>query len=347
MTRRRAELATWTTSDIDDLIKKKLSARIIKDVEKKAVGMQLVYSDAALSGQSGNQLKFKKRGKVQGDEVAEGASIPTGEPAETEVKNVTVIKVGYGSSITQEAIEDGRRDEVRALTDELTLAISRLVDEAILREVFDPTEESNGYTGDGSAVAFGAPSNLPVISAKAFVGTDRVEIASINAHTGYVTLASAPASDASVTIKTYYPGTDVGAVVSASANTLALTDVKGARLKITPNGYSPDVLVATPTYLSDIMDNDKFIHLGKGEGLINANLARLYDMNVFVTNAIPDRILLLMDTGAQPVVFLPKRPFSTDTYEDKGKQILTVYASQRFGVGCLIPKAVAYIEIKD
>jgi len=341
-------LQTMTTSALGDLIRTQLAVEIETVARERRVGRQLVDVVNQLLNRPGNTIDFMRRGSLGlAGTVAEGAAIPKAEPAYTKVLTVKVQKLGKGSAITREAIADAREDVVAACKEELGISLADKEDYDIMQAILDPSDQiSESFAGDGTTKVF-TVSQTPVARVdEVTVDGVAVTVVSVDPRTGEVELETAPASTASVVIK--YRKIQSNYVESATAGKLDLADLNAARGLVTARKWRPNILVIREEELSDLLGLDAFIDASKygaREPLLNGEIGKIYGMKVIVSSLLPAGLTLAIDTRARAVKFVPKQNVRVNTEEDEEKDILEIYATQRYGVGLTNRDPIAVIVV--
>lgn len=347
MTRRRAELGTLKTGEIGDLVRTKISENIIEAAEKKRVGDQLVMANNALKNKPDDSIKFYERGEVSASKVGEGTSIEDQAQSEVDYSAVMTAKAdkfAVYDAITREAIEDARVDVVDGITEEMGEALANQRDSSILERlcndssVTDETHKASEFKLDHS----------PVLS------IDKIEDDSGTGISNYsISYATGSVSTTADTVVTDYTFGTASAEVSESKGALEMSDVADAKYNITTKQLTPDKLVVSPRFISLLEQNSDFVSANVYQGELPQGVeGQLYNMDVVVSDNLPNEFISILVDSDRAMPFLPKSDLNLERKDDPNEQVLKLYASERYAVGgqneanrLLRPDAVAVLGI--
>lgn len=342
MTRRRAELGTLKTGEIGDLVRTKISENIIEAAEKKRVGDQLVMANNALKNKPDDSIKFYERGEVSASKVGEGASIEDQAQSEVDYSAVMTAKAdkfAVYDAITREAIEDARVDVVDGITEEMGEALANQRDSSILRRLCNDSSVTD-------EVLTTSPTKLahsPVLS------IDSIDTADYSISYATGSIKTGVSTDVTVD---YTFGT-ASAEVSESKDALKMSDVADAKYNITTKQLTPDKLVVSPRFISLLEQNSDFVSANVYQGELPQGVeGQLYNMDVVVSDNLPNEFISILVDSDRAMPFLPKSDLNLERKDDPNEQVLKLYASERYAVGgqneanrLLRPDAVAVLGI--
>ena len=132
-------------TNLSDMINPEVMSEMISaKVSKRVAVMPFAKVDTTLQGQAGNTITipvFEYIGDAH--DVPEGTSI-SNSTLSTKHKQFTIIKIGHGVDITDEAILSGYGDPVGEANRQLIMAISQKVDQDAIDALYGASLQYNG-----------------------------------------------------------------------------------------------------------------------------------------------------------------------------------------------------------
>jgi len=282
-------------SDVTVITPKVISGVIEEIRRHKRVWAQFYKTNRDLVNNGGKEIEFPKKesGITATFDITAGNGISASNMTYSAV-TITVLKGGIGLGFQGEAIRQANRDVLADAIKEAGEVWADTLDVVALEAMFPAaTVEAAG----ASTVA----ASFPVVGIKSKTSgfSKIINYASsssiVFSAKGTVTYWYAPQTNAE--------GDTIGARrVTATAGSFSAKDILNARSDIIANKFEPEVVVMHPDVLTDILYDptvkflEKSVYKGEGE-LYNAELGRIWDLRVIVSNKCPRYAAVLIDPG--------------------------------------------------
>ena len=309
-TLRTLEELQLKTSDLVDILPKRISAFVETAAREVRVGRQLLRMNTTILGKPGRSVHLPLRGTIEVDRISE-ATTPTERKVAWSTEEVTPFKLGTYLYITQESVDGAEIDVVNGSITEAGEALADREDDEIFHEVLgrqpDPTEssgiwtwneETDNFTGDGTTTVF-TLSESPVIEMSTVTDAGSPTTAySVDYYDGKIEFDVAPVSGNALVIKYWY--SERSNVYDA--NTVAdfkLADITAKYAVFRANKTLGDVMVVNPNQYAKLVATDQFVDASKygaREALLNFEVGKVAGFKVLVTTKVPDGTVLYMNT---------------------------------------------------
>jgi len=283
-------------SDVTVITPKVISGVIEEIRRHKRVWAQFYKTNRDLVNNGGKEIEFPKKesGITATFDVSAGTGISASNMTYSAV-TITVKKGGIGLGFQGEAIRQANRDVLADAIKEAGEVWADTLDIVALEAMFPSVTVAE--TSGASTVA----ASFPVVGIKSYNGgfSKIINYASSSSivftNKGTVTYWYAPQTNAE--------GDTIGARrITSTAGSFSAKDILNARSDIIANKFEPEVLVIHPDVLTDILYDptvkflEKSVYKGEGE-LYNAELGRIWDLRVIVSNKCPRYAAVLIDPG--------------------------------------------------
>lgn len=330
---------TVQQSDIDNAgLQKLVDKKIIKALESKLVGKQLLAIDKKLVGTAGKTRTFPKRTAVAAAAFSEGADISQINPDVTySTADATPTMFGASDILYANAIDAADFDVINDTKEALTDAMARLCDSRIWDELLcatQITDEAVG-TGDGSTVEFALDHPYVLEITEVTVNAVPTTAYTCDYHNtgGYAMLkfdVFPPNTEAIVATYKYISiaatkFTEANIIQVITAQAIVYKDLIAARTRITVAKKTPDAIVFDPEGAGQALVDDKFLDASAfGEKVVmNGQIGRIAGMAVLVSEEMYSNVPVLVKSGADLGYKVYKKMLSTkvDKLEKKAGDI--------------------------
>lgn len=274
-----------TTTDLVDILPKRIASEIQRYIHPKLYGRQLLRTNKDLLNRAGRSIHLPKAGTVSAQRISEGTAFTDFQEVAFETVEVTPFKIGVPLKITQEAIDAAEFDVLDIQLEEAAKALANLEDEEIWKEFVGYKTATFTDTGDGSTTTYelGNSYVIEIISSSH-------TISQVDYYDGKVKFASAPGNGEDIEVQ--YAYADLGSRKAIDANTkgtLAKEDVLSAVTQIRAEKFTPNVLVVHPLKYGDLLKDSNFIDAskyGEREPLLNGEIGKFYGVKVLETTQV-------------------------------------------------------------
>jgi len=289
------------TANVAVITPKAIAGAIQEVARGECVYAQFYRSNRDLMGQgTPHEIGFPKKGTgiSASWDVAQGQSIAATTFA-YDATTIRVKKAGIRMQFHNEALEAAMRDVIADHIYEAGLVYAELLDDVAKTIMLDL---ATGYATvtTGSLTTFSTTTG-PIITATP--GTGTIKTGGIAFDTGVITLTGSLALD---TVTVVYSGSSIAAaslwIRSATATTIVAKDILLARAKIIAQNRHPDVCIMNdediPNFLYDA--NVKWLDAsfyGSREGLLNAEVGKLFGLRVVTTTRAPTGVAAVIDSS--------------------------------------------------
>jgi len=307
---RSLEELQLTTSDIVDILPKRMADFVEQEARRMRYGRQLLRENRQLLGSKGRSVHLPQRGAITASRISE-ATTPTEQEVAWSTTEVTPFKLGVQLYITQESIDGAEIDVINGSIEEAGIALAVREDDEIFHELLgrqpDPvaaagiwswTAQSDGFTGDGTTTTF-TLAHSPVIemSTVTDAGTPTTSY-TVDYYDGKIKFAVAPVSGNALVVNYWY--SERGNYLSANTvKSFTYEDMVAAKTNMRSNKIEADVCVMNPDEYADILTDDNFIDASKygaREALLNGEVGQAAGLKILVTTAIPSGTVLYLAT---------------------------------------------------
>jgi len=298
---------TVNISDLDASgLQKVLTKEIIKALEPKLVGLQLLEPDTMLVGTGGKTRTFRKRTAASDAQVfSEGADIP-GVTTEVTYSYVdaTPENIGHSETITGDAIAAADFNIIDDTKEALVDGMARKIDERIWDKILDKTSVTNESvgTGDGTTQWFDlANDNIIKMGTVTVAGTAKTigPDFKVDYYRGAIFFETAPGTGEAIVAS--YDYSTRNKIEVATVNQLAYEDVIDARRVVVSNYETPDTLVVHENEAADLLKEDDFIDAskyGSREVILNGELGKFGGLKVLVSQKMYEGIAVILKRGS-------------------------------------------------
>jgi len=304
------EELTLKTSDITDILPKRMSDFVEQEARRVRYGRQLLRMNRQLLNTKGRSVHLPLRGAVTAVRVSE-AYEPTTKDVAWSTTEVTPFKLGIALHVTQESIDGSEIDVINGSIEEAGIALAVREDDEIFNEllgrqpdpvatsgIWDWTAQSDNFTGDGAITKF-TLTQSPVIemSTVTDAGTPTTAFA-VDYYDGEIEFDAAPVSGNAIIVNYWYSER----TTYLRANTFATfkyEDVIASKTQMRANKLYGNVMVMHPDEYADILLDSRFVdasQYGSREPILNGEVGQIAGLKVLVTTAIPSGTVLYLMT---------------------------------------------------
>lgn len=360
------EVADVTASGIQ----KVLTVEIVKALEPKLVGTQLLAPDTKLVGTGGTTRTFRKRTAVEAATFLEGENVPQVSPDITySTQDVTPTSFGASEIIYGDALDAADFNIINDTKISIADAMARKSDERIWEKLANLTtvtdEATTPGTGNGTLQWFelGNDKVISVTNVKVGGVTKAIGIDyKVDYFKGWIFFEVAPtAAQGAITASYKYSTRNaVDAGVSLSAPTvgqLNYNDLVDAKAKITSLYGRADTVVVYTDEESDLLKDDKFIDASKYGGrepLLNGEIGQITGLKVLTSQKMYQGVGAVLQKGNELgyLVYKAKLQAKTEKLQKKANDIqISVWEKSLPGIVnsdliCIILNAQQYAKRK-
>jgi len=299
------------TSDITDILPKRMSDFVEQEARRVRYGRQLLRMNTQLLGTKGRSVHLPKRGSISAVRLSE-ASTPTEQNVSWATTEVTPFKLGSQLYITQESIDGTEIDVINGSIEETGIALAVKEDDEIFSEMLgrqpDPVADGNGiwtwtaeadnFTGDGTTTKF-TLSNSPVIEMSTVtVNAVATTAFTVDYYDGEINFTTAPTSGHAIVVNYWYSERTNYQRANTAAS-FKYEDIVAAKTTMRSNKIACDVVVLNPDEYADILLDSRFVDVsqyGSREGILNGEIGQIAGVKVLVTTAMPSGTALFLAT---------------------------------------------------
>jgi len=331
-------LEEFTITSVAFYVEKELARFIIKALEPKLVGTQLLAIDKTLVGVKSNTRTYQRTTPVNASEFAENADIPLITPTTTFTAiDVTPTYFGCAEVITGQAIATADFPLINHIKELLADAMARMSDSRIWEAILD----SETVTPAPISVAPGThdidlpglPKVLEMVSYTP--GPPDIVLEGVDYFRGRVRVTNTTGAAIDVTFT--YITTTRNAVNANTVKELAYVDLVNARATIVGLYGRPDTLVVGAGGESWLLKDDKFLDASAfGERVVmNGQIGRAAGMDVLVSQTMHPYVGVLLQKGQSLGYLCIKEPLTVkvrDLLDRPGDIRINVWEKSKPGI---------------
>lgn len=310
-TLREIEELQLTTSDISDILPKRMASYVEQVARRRRYGRQLLRLNTQLIRHKGRSVHLPTRGSITAVRISE-ATTPTEQNVSWSTTEVTPFKIGTQLYITQESIDGTEIDVINGSIEEAGIALAVSEDTEIFNEILgrkpDPvaasgvwswTAQTDSFAGDGTTVKFTLTDNPVIQVSSVTVGGSATTAYTMDYYDGKIEFTSAPASGAAIAVIYWY--SDSRSTQDANTDqSFKYEDLVTAKTTMRSNKLNCDVAVLNPDEFGDLLTDSRFIDAsayGSREPIYNGEVGKAAGVKILVTTAVPSGTAIFMDTS--------------------------------------------------
>jgi N4-gp56 family major capsid protein len=299
------------TSDITDILPKRMADFVEQEARRVRYGRQLLRMNRQLLNQKGRSVHLPSRGTLSAVRVSE-AFEPTESNASWSTTEVTPFKLGANIHITQESIDGTEIDIINGSIEEAGIALAVREDDEIFHEmlgrrpapsatlgIWTWTAQADNFSGDGSTTKF-TLSQSPVIEMSTVTVNAVASTAfTVDYYDGEINFTAAPTSGHAIVVNYWYSNRTNYQRANTAAS-FKYEDIIAAKTTIRSQKIQADVLVVNPDEYADILLDSRFVdssQYGSREPILNGEVGQIAGLKVLVTTAIPSGTALFLATS--------------------------------------------------
>lgn len=336
------ELAVTTTT-VASLLPKVIQKKVEEARREKLFMLQLFRENRSLVGKPGKSIYIPKvSGAFSWAIVSEGGDIESALSAQTRTFSsvqITPVKMGTWTQITNEAILTAQVDVVDMLVDRATFDLADALDTYLYQTIVGTASASENIAGAGTSTYTLSHSKILKINSVK-VGGSATSGYHIDYYDGKIKLAATTSE--TVTVDYIYSSRTYVYDASTTAK-LTYSDFITAKVAIEENKFTPNVAIVTPSLTSYILKDNRFIDKTKygKEVMLNGEIGKIAGLKIISSHNAYD-VLVVLDAPTFGMVVW-KVPLEVLTKKEEKTYSVKVYFYQIVGAGVIFDDAIAIV----
>jgi N4-gp56 family major capsid protein len=304
------EELTLKTSDIVDILPKRMADFVEMEARRVRYGRQLLRMNRQLLNTKGRSVHLPARGSVIAVRVSEAYEPTTRDVAWSTVE-VTPFKLGIALHVTQESIDGSEIDVINGSIEESGIALAVREDDEIFNELLgrqpDPgvssgiwswTAQADNFVGDGATTKYTLDHGPVIEMSEVTVNAVASTAFTVDYYDGELEFTAAPTSGHAIIVNYWY-SERTSYLRANTAATFKYEDVIASKTNMRSNKLYGNVMVMHPDEYADILLDSRFVdssQYGSREPILNGEVGQIAGLKVLVTTAIPSGTVLYLMT---------------------------------------------------